>query len=754
MELKKYQQTVLDKLSLFLKELESQNPKYAFMYQTNNTYNDAYFGSDIPFICFKVPTGGGKTFVGCHAVDKIVNSFLKEKLGRGIVLWFVPSEPIKTQTLKKFKDRKDLHRKILDESFDNKVMVLSNEEALRIRKSDIENNLCIIVASLDAFRKEEQKRGNYKVYQENGELLTHFENMPETDVLEKDDSGVIHSLANVIRMDSPLIVIDEGHRTKTVISIDFLKSLNPSFVLEFTATPREGSNILVDVHSSELKDAEMVKLPLVLESHTQWQNAMSQGILRRDELESVCKKQKEPIRPIALIQAEQEKEDEKKVTVGKIKEFLIKEKKIPEEQIAIKTSKNNELEGIELFSKDCEYRYILTVNALAEGWDCSFAYVLISVANIGASVAVEQIIGRIMRMPFAKKREQEDLNKSYVFASAKNFNEAVSKVISALESNGYSKLDILSSSEATKPYSFDVKRKFKENFWVPRLSIGKEELTFEELIGEDFELSKQKPDFNFIAHYDLDGRTIIDIKEDDKWHRTGQQILKLTHKDKNITENDLVQWLDKKLRYPLLEKEDKTKFLEKLIKEIKGFSVSDLSVNRYVLAEQISQRIDKILNDTAEENYKELKKKGKIALIETEPFPETITLKSEQPITFQKNYYEKVDKLNKEELAFVERLNMDTLPNIEFWIRNREKEDFYLQGWKKNKFYPDIIARTKGGAILLLEWKGEDRVSNEDTQYKVNLGKEWEELGKSKQRFFLVHNKNIEATLEEIKKIK
>ena len=92
------------------------------------------------------------------------------------------------------------------------------------------------------------------------------------------------------------------------------------------------------------------------------------------------------------------------------------------------------------------------------------------------------------------------------------------------------------------------------------------------------------------------------------------------------------------------------------------------------------------------------------------------------------------------------------MPNIEFWVRNREKVDpFYIQGWQKNKFYPDFIAVTKKGNILALEWKGEDRVGNIDTDYKEIIAKEWEKLGKGKLHFFLVHNKNIEEILNKIK---
>ena len=226
MELKIYQQKSLDKIGEFLKDLEKEKPEFAFIHLTKQPYKDEFFGEDIPFICVKIPTGGGKTLVGCHSVIQIMDSFLKEKMGHGIVMWFVPSEAIKSQTLRKFKDRKDMHRRASDEYFDNNVKIFSNEEALRITKNDVDDNVCIIVSSLDAFRKEKTLQNKYKVYQENGALIGHFEDAELPDTLERDDSGVVKSLANVIRLNNPLIVIDEGHKTKTRLSIEFLKDLN------------------------------------------------------------------------------------------------------------------------------------------------------------------------------------------------------------------------------------------------------------------------------------------------------------------------------------------------------------------------------------------------------------------------------------------------------------------------------------------------------------------------------------------------
>lgn len=754
MELKTYQQTTLDKISEFLEATKQFGPKHAFISVKDEAYKDEFFGTEIPFICVKIPTGGGKTLVGSYATTRILNSYLNNKMDKGIVMWFVPSEAIKTQTLKKLKDRKDMHRKVLDEYFGNNIKIFSNEEALTIKKEDIENNCCIIVSSLDAFRKEKTLQNKYKVYKENGELLEHFENIEDSKILEKDESGVINSLANVIRLSNPLVVIDEGHRTKTKLSITFLKELNPSFVLEFTATPRAESNVLYEAHSSELKDEEMVKLPLILESHTQWQEAISKGILKRIELEK--KSKKENIRPIALLQAEQEKEDEHKITVGKIKDFLMNEKDISEEEIAIKTSKTNEIEGIDLFGKRCKIKYIITVNALAEGWDCSFAYILISVANIGSKVAVEQIIGRIMRMPYAKRKKNEDLNRSYVFASAKNFNESANQIIKGLENNGYSKSDLINSTSAKQKYVLDFSRRFKEDFAMPLMAFENEELTFEQLIGDNFELHKQKANFDFKVHYDNDGRILIDIKKDDNWFKGSpqQQTLKLIHKDKSLSQKELIQWLDKKLRFTMIDKDDKVNFLEKVIKSIKNYSPEELSVNRFVLAEELSRLINKVLVQYSKNKFDKYLKQGKITTKTFEKFPDTITLSNEIQQDFNKNYYSGVDKLNREELRFVERLDLDNLSNIKFWIRNREKKDpFYLQGWQRNKFYPDFVALTEKGNILALEWKGEDRVSNEDTQYKIKIGEIWERLGNGKLHFFLVNNGNVEQILNQIKEL-
>jgi type III restriction enzyme len=57
--------------------------------------------------------------------------------------------------------------------------------------------------------------------------------------------------------------------------------------------------------------------------------------------------------------------------------------------------------------------FVITVQALKEGWDCSFAYVFCSLATVHSKKDVEQLLGRMLRMPYAKRRAHDELNRAY-----------------------------------------------------------------------------------------------------------------------------------------------------------------------------------------------------------------------------------------------------------------------------------------------------------------------------------------------------
>ena len=87
------------------------------------------------------------------------------------------------------------------------------------------------------------------------------------------------------------------------------------------------------------------------------------------------------------------------------------------------------------------------------------------------------------------------------------------------------------------------------------------------------------------------------------------------------------------------------------------------------------------------------------------------------------------------------------------WYRNPDKGGFSLQGYWKAKFNPDLIAFTDSGKVAALEYKGEDRLSNEDTQYKQILGDEWAALDPGNRYFRVVGKSDVAETLREVSQL-
>lgn len=767
--LKAYQQRTLDELKEFLidtnklvsgSRLEPEKAlKLTFSLKNESEpYKSVTEIVNTPYLCIKIPTGGGKTLVASHSLSIIFDNYLQDKNGKGLVLWFVPSDTIREQTLKNLQDRQHPYREVIDEKFGKSVKVLTLEEALSIQKSDLQNNLCIVVASLQAFRRTDKQW--LKVFQNNGALLSHFENLVEdADFLDKDeDKEVVYSLGNVIKMNNPLVILDEGHNVQTTLSFDMLRSLNPSFILEYTATPRSESNVLIKVQASELKAEKMVKIPIYLSNVSQWQEAIRDGVEQRSKLETLANKEKretkEYIRPIALLQAEQEKEDDEKTYVGKVKAFLLQELKVPEDEIAIKTAKNNEIASINLLSSKCKIRYIITVNALKEGWDCPFAYVLISVSNIGSKIAVEQTMGRVLRLPNAAEKKNLDLNYSFIYTSSESFSKASSAVINGLEANGYSRADLRENKgkvvvEKTEFGQFIPDKDIR----IPYIGIKskKDALSFtRDLVGETFKIYEFYKPFEINFHDDQNQRVKIDIDKENGLYRVTQGKLVILLYPEDFTIEEICGWLKRNIRHTVISSDEMNQYIDKVVRGLsKTHKLEELCLNRFRLRERIQEEIQTIISTYAKEQFEKLLSKGEIDTKTVFYTPEkTINIGRLSTEHFSKHLFERAGYMNGEETDFAMRL--DVLENIAWWYRNREKEDFYLQGSRSGKFYPDFIVKTKSGEYILAEYKGEDRLSNDDTSYKEELGKLWERLNGKKNKFFLIGKASVDTVLKEI----
>ncbi len=766
-QLKKYQQAALERLRDYLLEMKK--------YQTDKTAGvafmtlrtDAADGFDknyhwipelghSPFVCVKIPTGGGKTLIAAHALGAIFADYLGQRNDKGLAMWFVPSDAIKGQTLINLRDRNHPYRETLDRRFGNAVKIFDLAEAKAVKPDDLANNLCVVISTLSAFRRT--NREWLKVYQDNGALLPHFEevNGVDFDFLEKDSQGeIIYSLANVIKLCHPPVIVDEGHNAQTNLSFEMLKTLNPSFILEFTATPRSQSNVLVNVSAKELKAEKMIKMPIYLANKTPWQETICDGIAKLAELEKIAKKESGGhIRPIMLLQAEQEKESKTKIFVDQIYKFLTEERKIPAEQIAIQTGSKKDLPEMKiLLGKDCPIRYIITVNALREGWDCPFAYVLVSVSHLGARLSVEQTIGRIMRLPGAEEKTNPALNAAYVFAATNNFSQTSEMVIKGLQENGYE--DIVANENVVAAAKSEFKKIIKDdNAQIPFINIkdGDKSRKIDyaaDLIGNAPIFGDEDAAIDFAIN---ENRQIvkIDIDRHGELVRDAAGERGIIYRYKNFAKNDLIFWLGQKIQRGFIGMTEMGDYLNLVVDKLsKKRDVNDLVRHSYDLMDAIDKKIDEIVDKNTKQKFELLeRKKMLIGAGQNYIFGDYVNYNKILPDNFAKHLYENAGAMNGEEAELARRL--DGLESLRWWARNPEIGGFYIQGWRKNKFYPDFAAKTKKGNYFIIEYKGEHLAGGDDSEYKKQIGEIWAKLSGANYYFEFVEKNNIADAIARI----
>ncbi len=453
MELKNYQTKVIQDLEIYLQYIK----RYKKTDQSFNKFWEDRIGgynaltgegmqpykNTIPNaanVCIKVPTAGGKTFIACNAIHTVFNAYPANM--PKVVVWLVPWSNLLDQTVAALSNPAHPYRQKLNSLFNHRVEIYQKKDLLQganFNPSVVQEQLSIFVMSFASLRAKNKE--DRKVYQENGQLASFAAFFKNSQVFQDDTEET--SLINVIRNLHPLIVVDESHNAESTLSVEMLRALNPSFVLDLTATPKNNSNIISMVPAIELKKEHMVKLPVIVYNHQDRSAVVNSAFHLQRRLEVLALKQENNggryIRPIVLFQA-QPKTGEENMTYEKLKKQLISIG-IPEIQIKIKTATLDELKGVDLMSRECEVRFIITINALKEGWDCPFAYILASLADKSSAVDVEQILGRVLRQPYVQKHKDYLLNVSYVLTSSIKFNDTLQNIVKALQASGFSDND-------------------------------------------------------------------------------------------------------------------------------------------------------------------------------------------------------------------------------------------------------------------------------------------------------------------------
>lgn len=843
--LKNYQTRAVAALGKFLDKARLEGAAAAFELVADEglprNYKPMPGLSDVPYVCLRIPTGGGKTIMGAHIIHA-ARPFLDRHYP--LVLWMVPTTQIKTQTLEAFQDPTHPYRQQLDDTFNGQVAVFDIADFAQIRPADLGTKVCIVLTTVAALRVEE-KEGR-KVYEDNENLDDHFAGkVAQVAGLDADDAGkAVHSFANVCKLHRPLVIMDEAHNATTPLSYTVYERLTPSAVVELTATPdTSSSNILVSVSAFELKLADMIKFPVVLKEHAgDWHTAVSAAVARRKTLAKLAMGEAEYIRPILLIQAENKNA---KATVEEVKHHLLTVDKVSKDAVAVATGDTRGLDGVDLFAKDCPIEVIITKQALKEGWDCSFAYVFCSVAQVKSEKDIQQLLGRVLRMPYATPRKQDVMSKAYAHVITEDFGKAAGELTQALVDMGFNPTEaaaaIRRDTGTTKPLPLaggkmtaptlpitrievekepdladaparDAERviytpnpdgkggvleltgevdeatveaiakavakakrdatvaavAFHNNttiaaqapsergaaFEVPRLFVveqGELELVQKGAVDEDFtwDLLADPADLSSFAFHEdsltynvfLDGKEVQYqvIKDDVATYLPGFA--------QDRTAVDLIGWLshnviDAKVRAPL-----KQEWIRRAIDglmEDRGFSLAQLLRGQFVLQRKLGEELEAARVRAYKQGFQQhLFGDGKQVVAQMGPdhgytYAADMT---EYPARsyyeggtykFRKHYYPRVGDLRwktdggtiTEEFQCAQAI--DSLDEVEFWVRNLVHPSQFWMPTHKDRTYPDFVAKLTDGRLFVIEYKGGDRISNDDSKEKRLIGELWE----------------------------
>jgi len=503
MELKAYQQKTLTRLRDYLQALRGAQAKgeqvrafdipYDWEIDAWRRVSPAHYqprkngmGEAVPAVCVKVPTGGGKTLLAAKAIDAICH--LYRGTNTGLVLWIVPTTQIYRQTLAALRDKVHPYRISLDQTSGDRTLIV--EKDTRFSPADVRESLVVLLLMLPSANRQNKETlrlfkdsGGFDRFfppedrwEEHAALLRRIPNLDSYAAGGMFGPVVKTSLGNTLRRLNPLIVLDEGHKAYSQTAQETLLSFNPSFILELSATPPKGGNLLVEISGQDLHREGMIKLPLHV--HTQasadWRDTLRSGYLHRAKLERIAQEYEAEtgvyIRPICLIQVERtgEKQRDKGYTHAEdARAFLIRECGVLPDEVAVKSSERDEIERIDLLSRHCRIRYIITRQALQEGWDCPFAYILTVLTNPEGKTGVTQLVGRVLRQPYARKTGRAALDESYVYCYRAKAGNLLREIRAELQSEGLGDLagQIVSDrglTAAVSPTDMPVHEQFRQ----------------------------------------------------------------------------------------------------------------------------------------------------------------------------------------------------------------------------------------------------------------------------------------------------
>lgn len=736
-----------------LGQLESQNyAAQAWQQVSDRPHMDRLNGTGghVPSACFRVPTGGGKTLLAGCAI---------ERMGKraGLVLWIVPSRAIFDQTMKSLNDKGSMLRQSLDRASMNRVTVMGKDHPLN--RAAVDQSLCIMLLMKQG---ADNRREDFLRIRRDSSMYSSFF-PPEDDepsnirLLSKGGLEAVpgtkspkHSLLNVIRMLRPVVVLDEAHKTRGISGdrmISYVNDMNPSVVLELTATPREGSNILVDVSGKDLRREEMIKMPInltVLSGNSSWK-----GLLRAamDDFERITAEADEHpgryLRPIMVVRTERTGRKQRGkgyIHADHVREYIYGAKS-GDHGIAVKTAEQDDLRGVDLMSNTSTVRYIITKDALREGWDCPFAYMLVILDKVKSSTAVTQLLGRILRQPGQKSTGNPALDSCHVYCRSEETSRLIKYVKAGLEADGLSDMtgNIIVNKRAQAPHPETHEVSMRSQFkpvYLPRV-LHKDRGGWIELDYDRHILSKV--DWDAITSPDVSDvppeKGLIQSAAVDIDGVVAREAEANTHVDKTFMISEMAQvmsetmhnqWQAARIAIECIGNLRKLGHDDDTIYGMKRFLTN--RINDHVSSEIIAQaegifrrklqsghiRFD-LEVDSA--NYR-MREKYTVS-------GDRLTIlkdrqgKPVQRSLFDPTYEEQFDTDMERSFA----AHLEAAGALKWWhrIAAKDRGEYYLRGWQRRRIWPDFVALFGGSGkkqtLRIYEIKG-SHLNNPDTEYK------------------------------------
>ena len=723
----------------------------------------------IPHICFKVPTGGGKTLLAAAALERL-------RWQRGLVLWIVPSKAIYTQTKAALWDKQHPYRKMLNRASAGRVKMLEKEDTFN--RDDIANYLCVMLLMLPATNRQ-KGREFLRMFRDSGRYPSFFPDIDDifgnTEMLNEypdlechTEGGLVkQSLFNVFKLLRPIVVLDEAHKAygarNREANEEFAKSINrldPRIVIELSATPNRGiSNLLVDIEGPDLKKEEMIKLPVQVTSfpNAEWQLTLSQAVDELERLDTEAKSHEtntgQYIRPIAVVRVERTGRDQRdgvRIHAEDVREYLTQNLGMPSDAVRVKSAENDELGRENLLSEFSQVRWIITKSALMEGWDCPFAYLLVMLDNTQAQRAITQLVGRVMRQPYAQRTGRESLDQCYVYCNNAEVGTVVTQVKNGLESEGLTGLDdeVMGASDSQQAdegqevqmQSIHRREQFQnQSIYLPMV-LHKDgenwiQLNYQAHILPHIDWSAiESPDPRASAPQSVRRQSAtVDVDEAPPVFHTEQE----PHIEKKISISDFARRLSDIM--PNLWQA--ARIAEQMSERLRadGETEADIYDRRSYLAHVLREHVKNEVEKQAEQIFRRKLEQGEIRFdletrepnyrmvdsyeIQVNPDNDRPLLKNYQPVQlslFEPVFEQQFDSELEKKFAYY----LDEELALQWWHRvaARQRGEYYVQGWKRGRIYPDFVAMANeiGGVthVMIFDTKGQHLEGNLDTEYK------------------------------------